>query len=148
MAKKNNDVNINHHIVDESAKKAKAEYEQKLAVSGQRTTSYISEHGLSIFSLILVVLIGVTLIRVLYNGSGDIVSFGSLLDVLRDCPQVSTGVRGFVQQLQLPGPWVVLDGIRTFINFNLSAISIIAWLATSLLDVCLLISHFLMWLFV
>lgn len=148
MAKKNNDVNINHHIVDDSAKKAKSEYEHKLAVSGQRTTSYISNHGLSIFSLILVILIGVTLIRFLYNGSGNIVSFGSLLDVLRDCPQVSTSIKTFTQSIRFNDAWVVLDGLRLFINSMLSVTSIIIWLFSSLIDVVLFIVYFLGWVFV
>ena len=109
--------------------------------------SYLSNSS-SLLGSIIIILVAVTIIRVLYYGSAYSVTFGSLLDFLQGVPQVSTNLKNFVQQLQIPGPWVLLDGIRTFLNLNLQVVSIVVWLASSLIDVCFFISYFLMWLFV
>lgn len=113
-----------------------------------KNISYIGSHGANIFSLILLILISITLIRVLYNGSGDIVSFGSLLDTLRDAPQVSSSVRNFTQTLQFTEPWSILDSLRIFLNNLSNIVSILAWLFASLIDVVLFIVYFLKWIFV
>ena len=113
-----------------------------------KNISYIGSHGVNIFSLVVVILISVTLIRILYSGSGDIVSFGSLLDILRDAPQVSTSVRNFTQTLQFTEPWDILDSIRLFLNNLSNIVSILAWLFASLIDVVLFIVYFLKWIFI
>lgn len=108
--------------------------------------SYISNSS-SLLGSIIIILVAVAMIRILYNGTADGISFRSLLDLLSNAPQVSTVVKNFVQQLQIPGPWVILDGLRLFLNLNLQAVSIVIWLSSSLIDVCIFLSYFLMWLF-
>lgn len=136
----------------ESIKLQKKELkEQKRQVRHEKfdkSVSYLSSNTSSLLGSIIIILVAVAMIRVLYNGSADTVSFGSLLNLLESAPQVSTGVKNFVQQLQFTEPWVILDAVRTFINLNLQAVSIVIWLSSSLIDVCIFISYFLLWLFV
>lgn len=112
------------------------------------TSSSNSINYSSLFSSIIIILVGVAMVRLLYFGSADGVNFRSLLDLFSNVPQVSTSVKNFVQQLQISGNWGFIDGLRTFINMNLQMSSIVIWLASSLIDVCFFISYFLMWLFI
>lgn len=108
----------------------------------------VASNTSGLFGSIIIILVGVAMVRLLYYGSTDGITIGSLLDLFANVPQVSTSVKNFVQQLQISGPWPVLDGIRNFINLNLSAVSIVVWLASSLLDVCMFLAYFLQWLFI
>lgn len=114
-----------------------------------KSVNYSANYSYSnLFSSLLIILVGVAIVRVLYFGSADTVSLGTLLDLFKGVPQVSTSVKTFVQQLQLTDPWPILDGLRYFININLQMSSIIIWLASSLIDVCFFITYFLVWLFI
>lgn len=113
-----------------------------------KNISYIGKYGINFFSLILVILISVTLIRFLYNGNGDIVSFRSLLDLLQNAPQVSTTIKNFVMQIGFTEEWAILDGLRIITNYLLDFWSIIIWLFSSIIDVAIFIVYFLAWVFV
>lgn len=141
-----NVINPNPHLKSGINSKSKSLKDKSIINDTVNYTSKVSYSNL--FSSIIIILVAVALIRVLYYGTSDGVTLGSLLDILRDTPQVSTSVKNFVQQLQIPGPWAILDELRNFINLNLQIVSIVVWLASSLIDVCFFISHFLMWLFI
>lgn len=110
--------------------------------------SYIGSNTSGLFGAIIIILVAVSLIRILYSGSSDIVTFGSLLDLLKDVPPVSTNVKNFVQQLQFTEPWVILDGLRMFLNSVVQIVSIGVWMASSLLDVIFFVIYFLLWIFI
>lgn len=110
--------------------------------------SYIGSHAANIFSILIIILIGVSLIRILYNGSSDTVTLASFLDMLQDVPQVSDSVKNFVQQVAFTEPWDFLDSIRLFLNSTMQVVSILVWMASSLVDVIFFIGFFLTWLFV
>lgn len=113
-----------------------------------KNARYFGSHSFNIFSIILILLIGIALIRILYSGSADTISFGSLLDILRDVPQVSANVKNFVMQIGINEPWLILDGFRVFLNGLLEFWSILIWLCSSIIDVIIFIGYFLTWVFI
>lgn len=139
-------------LKDNNTKTIEKEVKNKQVIESNsrtlKTVSYIGSHGVNIFSIIIIILISVTLIRFLYNGSQDLVSFSGLLEVLRDAPQVSDNVKNFVMQIGFPEPWSILDGFRIFLNNLLSFWSILIWLCSSLVDVVLFLIYFLKWIFI
>lgn len=132
--------------------KAKTKEEQKANRKKNRaenikTLSYIGSHGTNFFSIIVVLLVAVAMIRILYNGTADTISFGSLLNLLESAPQVSNDVKTFVQQFGFTEPWVVLDGFRVFLNVIMDIWSILIWMGSSLIDVIIFVGYFLAWIF-
>lgn len=129
-------------------KRWKKEQVKESNASSWKNISYIGSHGVNFFSLILVILIGVSLIRILKGGSGDIVTFGSLLDLLRDAPQISSEVLTFVEQIEIIGDWGVFNFLRDFINDLVDLWSVLIWLGSSIVDLIIYIFYFLRWIFV
>lgn len=109
---------------------------------------YIGSHGGNILSILIIILIGVSMIRILYYGSLDTVSIGSFLDILSDAPQVSTKIKTFVQSIAIPGPWLVLDEFRIVLNSFIDVFSILIWICSSIVDVIIFITYFLLWIFI
>ena len=108
----------------------------------------VASNTSGLFGSIIIILVAVSLIRVLYGGIGNVPTFQSLLDLLQSAPQVSPSIKNFVQLLQIPGPWVVLDGLRLFLNNIIQIFSIGVWMCSSLVDVIFFISYFLVWIFI
>lgn len=101
-----------------------------------------------LFGSIIIILVAVSLIRVLYDGIGTLPTFQSLLDLFSKVEPVSTNVKNFVQQQQIMGEWVILDGLRVLLNSIINVISIVVWMASSLIDVVQFIAYFLAWIFI
>lgn len=135
-------------IKDETLKEEKLQHKKERNQNiKSRFSSYFSNPSGLLGSIILI-LVGISMIRLLYNGSSDVVSFRSLFDLLSKAPPVSTSVKNFVQQLQLSGEWVILDGFRVFLNSIIQIVSIGVWMASSLIDVLFFLAYFLAWIFV
>lgn len=113
-----------------------------------KSSKYIGSRGASLFSTLLLILIGVAMIRVLYYGSVDTVSIGSFLDMLSNAPQVSTKIKVFVQSIEITGPWIILDEFRIVLNSFIDVFSILIWLCSSIVDVIVFITYFLLWIFI
>ncbi|MBE5757329.1 MAG: hypothetical protein E7345_00145 [Clostridiales bacterium] len=128
--------------------KVKTVEETSNSVSSQRTTSYFSNHGFNVFNLIFLILISVSLIRILRGNSDDIVSFGSLLDLLQDAPVISDGVGTFVERLNITADWGIFNFLRNLFNDILGLWSILIWMGSSLVDVIVYIYYFLKWIFI
>lgn len=139
-------------LLNKNIKKANNTYTKDDAIRNKqlsyKQTSYFGSHGLNFFSLILVILIGVSLIRILKSGSGDVVTFGSLLDLLRDAPQISSDVLTFVEQIEIISDWGIFNFLRDFINDLVDLWSVLIWLGSSIVDLIIYIFYFLRWIFV
>lgn len=131
-------------IKDESSADQKKQRKEKIIGRIKSAASNFS----GLFGSIIIILVAVSLIRVLYDGIGTLPTFQSLLDLFSKVEPVSTNVKNFVQQQQIMGEWVILDGLRVLLNSIINVISIVVWMASSLIDVVQFIAYFLAWIFI
>lgn len=132
---------------DSSAEQKKQRKEQRKEKNIGRIKSYVSNPS-GLFGSIILILIAASLIRVLYGGIGTLPTLQSLLDLFSNVEPVSTSVKNFVLQQQLTGQWPILDGLRVLLNNIIDVASILAWMASSLIDVIIFIGYFLTWIFI
>lgn len=124
--------------------KSKTAKMQELKVNDNfNKSSYINTR--TVFSIIIVILLSISLIRVL--NSGDSISFSSFLEMLRDSPSINMPFRIF-KDLTITADWGVFNFLRNFINVLGNITSVAVFISAGLANVLLYLVYFVRYIFV
>lgn len=102
--------------------------------------------GLSLFTLIVAILIGIAVIRMLSGYSG--MSFTTLLESLSKAPDIQMSLSSTMKSLTIKGEWAILDGLRRFINTLTSMFSVSLWCVTGLAQCIIYFAYFIGFIFI
>lgn len=108
-------------------------------------TGSVSHSVRSIFSIIIIIIIGFSLIRVINGGSP--LTFSSFLDLLQNSPVINMPFRWF-NDLTITSDWGLFNFLRDFINLNAGIVSVLACIAVGFINFFIYVFYFLRFIFV
>lgn len=101
--------------------------------------------GLSILSLVFIIILAAGLLRKLSGGS-SVPTFTGFLEMLTSVPDISIPFinAGIIQQL---GDWGIFNFLRDFLNIFIDLLNIVVFLCNGIVQINLYVIYFLRWFF-
>lgn len=98
--------------------------------------------GMHVFFILCVVLLLVNLIAfTLYGTASEPITFTSFLDKLDKAPQIELTINDIADSMSINADWGVFDWFKDVVNFLSSALSVIVWLCTILINLITIIGY-------